>query len=174
MDCFQWKELWRAPCEPKAKHPLWRIGHIHNSLPTLPGIKRRGMEIDALCPVCGRLDEDGGHLSLRCKEVGKVWNGLDLAAERQKLADCADHQDFLHAILALPAPTKMLIISPLWTWWRRHNKVNSEGKKLNIKEVLVQVRRTAGDEVLRINIDGCFIPEGKTGRWGLHHTGFLE
>jgi hypothetical protein len=40
------------------------------------------MELDTKCVMCNRLDEDGGHLFLKCKLVKKVWRELNLEDER--------------------------------------------------------------------------------------------
>jgi hypothetical protein len=67
---FDWKMLWDQPCAPKTKQFLWRLAH--NSLPWKCNIRRRGMDLDTLCPMCKRLDEDGGHLFLRSKPVSRL------------------------------------------------------------------------------------------------------
>jgi hypothetical protein len=53
----EWKKLWKMEIPGKVKNFLWRLAH--NSLPTRMNIKRKGVELDTLCPVCNRLDEDG-------------------------------------------------------------------------------------------------------------------
>ena len=58
-----WQSLWKMKCPPKVKLFLWRLKH--DSLPLRMNIMRRGMEIDTRCPVCWRLDEDGGHCFLK-------------------------------------------------------------------------------------------------------------
>lgn len=55
-----WEKIWKLTCPNKVKHFFWRFAH--NSHPLRRNLVRRGMKIDTLCPVCGRLDEDGGHL----------------------------------------------------------------------------------------------------------------
>jgi hypothetical protein len=71
-----WKHLWKIDCPPKVKHFLWRMSH--NSLAVRTVLQRRGMKIDTRCCMCGRFDEDGGHLLLKCKEVKEVWRELNL------------------------------------------------------------------------------------------------
>lgn len=56
-----WNHLWKTDCIPKVKQFLWRL--THNSLPLRMKIVRRGMEIETRCPMCWRLDEDGGIVS---------------------------------------------------------------------------------------------------------------
>lgn len=60
----------------KIKHFLWRLGH--NTLAVRRNMQQRGMKIGTLCCMCGHLDEDGGHLFLKCKEVKAVWRELNL------------------------------------------------------------------------------------------------
>jgi hypothetical protein len=67
---FDWHQLWSQPCAPKTKQFLWRLAH--ESLPWKLNYKRRGMEIDTICLMCARLDEDGGHIFLHCKQVKVV------------------------------------------------------------------------------------------------------
>lgn len=62
-----WKKLWKLSCPGKIKHFLWRL--CHDSLAVRTNLARRGMELDTLCVVCNRLDEDGGHLFCKCKYV---------------------------------------------------------------------------------------------------------
>lgn len=46
---------------------LWRLSH--NTLPVRLNIKRRGIDLDTICPMCKCLDEDGGHAFLKCKSA---------------------------------------------------------------------------------------------------------
>ena len=77
------KRIWKLSIQPKTKHFLWRLSK--NSLPWRCNIQRRGMQIDTRCPVCGRLDEDGGHCFLKCKYVKHCWAALGLEHVRSRL-----------------------------------------------------------------------------------------
>jgi hypothetical protein len=66
---LQWEKIWKLACTPKIQQFVWRFAH--NSLPLKLNIKRRRMDCDTRCVCCQRLDEDGAHLFLRCKEVKK-------------------------------------------------------------------------------------------------------
>jgi hypothetical protein len=85
---LQWEKIWKTSTTPKIKQFIWRLAH--NSLPLRMNIRRRGMECDTKCVCCQRLDEDGAHLFLRCKEVKKIWKELNLEEERGHLCDCRD------------------------------------------------------------------------------------
>jgi hypothetical protein len=71
-DSFKRLHLWNFTCPPKIKQFLWRLAH--KSLYWRLNIKRRGVkDVDTKCPVCQRLDEDGGHCFLKCKMVKRAW-----------------------------------------------------------------------------------------------------
>jgi hypothetical protein len=58
-------------CPGKIKVFFWRLAH--NSIALGMGLERRGVELDTRLVMCGRLNEDGGHLLLKCKHVKRVW-----------------------------------------------------------------------------------------------------
>jgi hypothetical protein len=62
-----WKRLWRLNCWLKIKQFIWLVAH--NSLALKLCIKRRHIDLDTRCPVCWRMDDDGGHCFLKCKYV---------------------------------------------------------------------------------------------------------
>ena len=75
MEDKLWTQIWKLPCPPKIKQFIWRVAH--NSLALRMNIKRRHIELDTRCPVCARLDEDGGHCFLKCKQVKQCWRELN-------------------------------------------------------------------------------------------------
>jgi hypothetical protein len=78
-------------------------------------IRRSGIEMDTVCPMCSRLDEDGGHLFLHCKQVKKLWCLFDMEeARRLTLCLCANAQDMLMKIFQMGEQQKLLIIAMLW------------------------------------------------------------
>jgi hypothetical protein len=96
---FKWKDIWRTECTPNVRQFLWRIAH--NSLPHRLSLKHRGMDIDLICPMCNRLDEDGCHLFLRCKTVKGLWLNFQLDGVRQKLLECTGPKEVINHILQL-------------------------------------------------------------------------
>lgn len=71
----RWNKLWSINLPAKVRIFLWRLAH--DSLPTRMNIKRKHVQLETLCPVCSRFDEDGGHIFLKCKFVKQVWRGMD-------------------------------------------------------------------------------------------------
>jgi hypothetical protein len=77
---FCWNDIWSCPCPPNVRQFLWRIAH--DSIPHRCNIARKGIDIDPLCLVCGRLNEDGAHLFLKCKGVKQIWRNMGLEETR--------------------------------------------------------------------------------------------
>ena len=49
---------------------------------------RRGVELDTICPVCRRLDEDCGHIFFKYKFAKICWRLLDMEDIRANLVSC--------------------------------------------------------------------------------------
>jgi hypothetical protein len=126
VESLKWEMIWKLPCPPKIQQFIWRLAH--NSLPLRMNIKRRGMECDTRCVCCQRLDEDGAHLFLRCKEVKKIWKDLKLEDEREKFCLCHDAKAVVKMLLDLHEEKRIMIACLLWRWWTRRNKINAKDK----------------------------------------------
>jgi hypothetical protein len=87
---MHWKKIWELPCLPKIKQFVWRLAH--NSLPLMMSIRRQGIDCDTRCVCCKRLDEDGGHLFLKCKEMKDLWHKLGMTEFHQQLCTLRLHK----------------------------------------------------------------------------------
>lgn len=87
-------------------------------------IRRRGVELDTRCAVCGRLFEDGGHLFLNCKMVKPCWRALQLEEVRLQLSQLGSVREVVHAITRLPEEQRMPTVALLWSWWHERNRGN--------------------------------------------------
>jgi hypothetical protein len=146
------------------------------------------MDIDTICPVCQRFDEDGSHLLLKCKHVKKLWRELQLEDYRKSWVELTDPRTLVEEILQLNHNTKILCISLCWNWWNTRNKLNAEGKAFTHNQVMAQIRRSAlefqdffskpetttatpfsfwkppSSDIIKLNIDGSFLAgEGRGG-----------
>jgi hypothetical protein len=105
---FQWLQIWRLPYCPKVKQFKWRLAH--NSLPFRLNIRRRGVDSDTRCPVCWRLDEDGGRCFLICKWVKHCWQTLNLEEARIQLSSLGSVPQVVNNILDRKEEERTLIV----------------------------------------------------------------
>lgn len=181
-------KLWNVDCPPKVKHFLWRLSH--NTLAMRRVLQRRGMKLDTKCCMCGRLDEDGGHLLLNCKEVKKVWRELNLESTRCKLAEGGSAREMVEAVLNLKEKDRLTVIMLLSLWWGERNKWREEGRRRTAVE-LAYIAAIQADSVsktesrllpdfrqrqswrkpmegeLKLNTDGAFDSLRKDGGWAM-------
>jgi hypothetical protein len=156
-------------------------------------IRRRGIDLDTRCPICWRLDEDGGHRFLKCKTVRACWRALQLEDIRLKLLEARSAIEFVTADLALDANICLKVVVLLWKLWDARNKANASERSLSSQELCGAVICTVtdiqaegekkmqpqnhaeaqrrkwmppGDDYLKINIDGAFRKETATGTFG--------
>jgi hypothetical protein len=108
---FEWKKIWQLECPPKIRQFTWRLAH--NSLPLRMNLKHRGIECDTRCVCCGRLDEAGAHLFLKCKEIKKLWIQFGLEKVRERMCACIDAKEMIKEILNLEMDQRVLIVCML-------------------------------------------------------------
>ena len=100
----------RAPN--KLKMFVWRLAH--NSLANRMKIKRLGVDLGTACPVCHRLNEDGGHLYLKCMLVKACWNSLGLGETREKILLCASAHSMLEEPWKCDANVQLKALTLMW------------------------------------------------------------
>jgi hypothetical protein len=110
-----WKHLWNLDCPKKMLHFLRRLGR--NSLALRVNLRRSGMNLETKCVMCDHFDEDGAHLSFKCKEVTHIWAELQLENVRQKLAGLSSVREVIEAIFTLDQKTQRIVIILLYIWW---------------------------------------------------------
>jgi len=94
------------------------------------------MKIDAMCGICGRLDEDGGHLFLKCKEVRPIWRELNLEMVRSDLLLAKSARTMMEKILKLNSKTQLKVVLLLWLWWTKRNKWREEGRRRTVVDIV--------------------------------------
>ena len=93
------------------------------------------MDIDTRCPVCWRLDEDGGHCFLKCKLVKRLWRHMNLENIHMQLLARGNVGEVVNCILAMKESTRLSVIGLLWGWWNARNKCNA-GEQLKTVEAI--------------------------------------
>lgn len=185
-----WKRIWKLPCPRKIQLFVWRMKH--EALALCNNLVRRGMKLEQTkCFFCGRAEEDGGHLFIKCKAIKEVWRELALEKERMEL----EHIEGVHAMLdylwALDEKKRVHIVTLWWNWWNNRNKVR-EGKLPTPAASVARFTRSSSleylqyfhpkvkqvpmakwnppppvDDMLKVNLDGAFVPGNSFSGWGV-------
>jgi hypothetical protein len=81
--------------------------------------------------MCGRLDEDSGHLFFKCKFVKQVWRQVHLEGVRARasLAEQSSAHDVMETIFSLKEESKLKVVVTRWCRWSAHNKANQGERK---------------------------------------------
>jgi hypothetical protein len=103
-------------------------------------IERRGILCDTLCVCCKRLDEDGAHLFLKCKEMRGLWKSIGMEELCDRMSTYENAQAVVQEILLLNDEKKVLNLCLLWRWWLQRNKRSREGKNVPAEIILRQAR----------------------------------
>jgi hypothetical protein len=99
---------------------------VHNGLPLMTCIKRRGMDCDTRCVCCRRLDEDKVHLFFKCKKMKKEWERLEMETIRECSCSCQSAHAVIEELPLLTENEKCKVCCSIWRWWTRRNKINAK------------------------------------------------
>jgi hypothetical protein len=124
---FKWHRIWQLKLPNKVKMFVWRL--THNSLPVRRNLARRGIQLDALCPLYCRLDEDCGHLFFKCKRIKECWRALESEHVRVMLEGCKSGKETISLILDMEPKAQEKTLIFMWKWWSARNKTN-EGQRM--------------------------------------------
>jgi hypothetical protein len=141
--------------------------------------------------MCNQLDEDGGHLFLKCKKMKQVWRKMLLEEVRLQLISAINPMAMFQMICKLPKEKRSLSLVLLWDWWNTRNKVNAGKKERSADEVCHMIEKhnlvfgsngnsamevgSVWSEVcwvkppqgqVKVNFDASFHEGDGTGAWG--------
>lgn len=166
-----WDKLWKMECPNKVKHFLWRL--THNSHPLRCNLARQGMKINTVCPVCNRLNEDGGHQFFKCKFAKKVWRELCLERERQNLSKMLSPWEVTSTIMQMKGNLQIIVVILMWFLWTERNAVRENGRGRSAKALSRSIRIYT-DELSRSSTQQCRSWERKKGQWNKPPSGVLK
>ena len=119
---------------------IWKL--LHDSLPVLTNLIRRGIQIANRCLMCDEGEETMSHLFLQCPFAKAVWYSSSLGIRTSEL----NHLSMKHWLLGhitatnMPVQTKQSslqsIFTILWTIQTHKNLVLHNGKTPNLVEVI--------------------------------------
>ncbi|KAF7843842.1 uncharacterized protein G2W53_000747 [Senna tora] len=133
-----WKRIWKLPLMPKYKVFIWRV--CLDILPTAGALSGRGVNIDAVCSLCGSDEESTFHALLECPRLDSVWQGAPF-----DLHNRIYHNSVLEWIvvegLSWSNEQLCMTIILVYLLWNDRNAVVLEGKDQAVANCWVQVAR---------------------------------
>lgn len=96
---------------------LWRI--YRNYIPVRILLRRKGVNIPILCPVCGVDVEHLRHIFLECSFAVGCWNELGLGFDNSQIFSCSKW--LLQKLAVEPLDRLAQIATVLWGIWSARN-----------------------------------------------------
>ena len=112
---FKWHRICQLKVPNKVKTFVWRL--THNILPVRRNVANRGINIDTICPVCRKVDEDCGHLFFKCKYAKLCWCLMNMEEIRAELVNCQSGVKTINKIWGLDKNIQLKVVVFLWRWW---------------------------------------------------------
>ncbi|KAL9679475.1 hypothetical protein QQ045_017337 [Rhodiola kirilowii] len=145
-----WKKIWSAAIPNKVKIFCWRL--YYNSLPDAFNLRKRGIDLNTECRICGFSRETGLHLVKDCWWSRALFSSLklhipELEAEPENPADwiwwCSRNlkkEEFNKYLIAI------------WLCWRNRNNIWHEKEE----DCHAEEWRPPAEGEIKINIDGSW------------------
>ncbi|OMO88655.1 reverse transcriptase [Corchorus capsularis] len=116
-----WKLVWSSGVMPKMKYFFWRV--FWNILPIKSVLRRRGLEIDDTCDVCGGHEDSMFHALFECPFSMRVWDLVCpwVASCLEDWSDEIDLWDFFLAKASRPVGQLDKFLCTLWLLWKNQN-----------------------------------------------------
>lgn len=121
-----WGTLWKLDVPPKIRVFWWRV--LHNSLPSKSEPKRRHVEKESHCEMCGDADESLYHVFLQCPVARRFWSEVKKVSGVlvPNLHPCSWASDVLQPTVCSPS-TVATVVCGAWALWtgrnaRRHGR----------------------------------------------------
>ena len=114
-----WKRIWQLKIPPKIRIFYWKA--CVNALPTMLNLRRRGVNTDGLCPMCGQVVESIYHALFKCAGVKNVWE-LWKECPMVIRAENMDFSDLALKVLECGSSRDLeLLVAVAWAIWCSRN-----------------------------------------------------
>ncbi|XP_057422210.1 uncharacterized protein LOC130716023 [Lotus japonicus] len=128
----QWCLFWKSPALPRCKQLAWRVWV--GAVPVRHSLRRRGLDIDPCCAICGVEEETLDHLFLRCEVVRATWFGTELGV---RIDDGVSFHAFMGQVLQTRDKEVVAAVQTvLCAIWEARNKVVFEGYEFRWRNVV--------------------------------------
>ncbi|GKU89382.1 hypothetical protein SLEP1_g3524 [Rubroshorea leprosula] len=145
---FRGQILWRLELPERIKVFLWSA--YRDILPTKENLRKRRVDIDNYCPVCGEMAETGVHVLKDCQFARAVWLGSQL---NLRVADMQvdSFAEFFDTVALTVDQRKLALFGVVcWSLWNNRNDILWESKRQqpqHVCEMAVRFLQEYGEAV---------------------------
>ena len=145
-----WKLLWKCGAPAKVRVFAWKAAR--EALATRANKKRRHMELDGICTICGQEEETAHHALVRCPHAQNLWDAMRRVWDLPPIESLRNTQpDWLLMLLQeLNDTQRMLVLMVLWRVWHVHNELTHEKPMIPV-EVSKRFLCSYAESLLRIS-----------------------
>lgn len=110
---------------------------IHNGLPVIENLNKRGCRSSDLCPVCGEEIETLDHMMIWCRVASEIWS-ISLQQENNQLSQSCTIYDLLSYCLHTASKDRSYCFPFFLGWriWKARNKLVFENKRDHITQIV--------------------------------------
>lgn len=124
--------------------------------------------------MCIRLDEYGGHIFLKCKQVKQVWRALLIEDIRLNLLQTNNPMAMFDQVWALDSELRELVLIMMWEWWNVRNKANAGERTRTCEEIYFTVRKLVTEFATLGSNDGVQVVTPEPASWSRPEEGFVK
>ncbi|XP_057770894.1 uncharacterized protein LOC130990686 [Salvia miltiorrhiza] len=128
--------IWERFIPERRSIVCWRV--IHQRLPTVDNLIRRGIQGPNRCALCGKAEESINHLFWDCEMIKPIWGEFLYWFQQEDLKHCVDIHSFMVSAWSLDSSSlikafwKAGIVNILWKIWDCRNHVIFDDLEFNI------------------------------------------
>ncbi|XP_057444702.1 uncharacterized protein LOC130736943 [Lotus japonicus] len=113
-----WKAVWKAHALPRVKDVVWRA--VVGILPVRHALRKRGIEIEDVCPFCQDSAETSARVLFQCPIVARWWYAAPLSVRFQPAEEPAE---FVKQIMATKDDEVIAMgFTLIYVIWEHRNK----------------------------------------------------
>ncbi|CAL2239591.1 unnamed protein product [Prunus armeniaca] len=129
-----WKSIWRLQVPPKIRAFVWRS--CQNALAVKGNLRRRSVDVDNTCVLCGCEGESQVHIFFRCEHARVFWFGSSIQLDASQLigeefSECWDNLLQKYEKHRNSQEILQVVVFGLWRLWKTRNSAVFEGSVMD-------------------------------------------
>ncbi|WCJ29809.1 Retrovirus-related Pol polyprotein from type-1 retrotransposable element R2 [Euphorbia peplus] len=138
-----WRIIWQSKVPPKVKLFSWKA--VHNALPTLNELFKRGINVEDYCCFCGSVGETLSHILCSCFRAKEIWKLFNPNIRIDKLYTGSIETWLLEVFSIVDAQTFNSFMLTIWMIWFNRNRLVHGVPPFTASDLLNKVRELIDD-----------------------------